>query len=985
MPKPTDYDKTHLRNLTAICTRIDRIFQKAAEEAAKIGVTIKNPLPEDKIFSFDDYPATQKQIERLLNALQESMQTTIVNGVRSAWTLSNNKNNALVSRIFGERVGDLSKEQYRRYFSTNGTALDAFLGRKEQGMNLSDRVWRYTNAFKHEIELGLDLGIRTGESAAKMTRSLRQYLQHPDKLFRRVRDKHGNLRLSKAAQAFHPGRGVYRSSYKNARRLAATETNMAYRTSDHLRWQQMDFVVGIEIKLSNNHTLNGMPLTDICDELKGKYPKDFKFVGWHPHCRCHAVTILKTEEEMQQDTQRILAGEKPEKGSVNTVRDVPSAFKDWVEEHSERIKMGGNLPYFVKDNRNVVDRIIGIATEPQKTPLEIAKERHEARTTEDIIDIQQRWNETRLRKLSASIDDGYLPKEVKERLEEMLVNNNQKHFDEINSRIAFLQKRAKSHMERSQKDIADIKKRWEEKKLRDKHTRIMADNVLKLRSEYPHDVDFSVLEKLIADNNLTKMREEAKSVAQAIKTVRDEEKALADLIPDAHGWHKMYSLSELKEAYGKIQSTLDYWKAKGYDLATDSNLDILVDELEKKIQFVENPGAFKAGLKPHKTWQVQQDAYCKLLGKVENRIDIISLEADYKALLGFNTTSKHFKEYMEKAKEAIDAGDVKTAKINMESAKWKKDVLESNRKGKTAKATGKTNLKSLYYGGVPFTPEEIAKIKNYEDKIIKRMFNSGIVGDSLNQEYHEYILKLSEKYYGRQVSLFTAAEQRAMKKATDTYLSRPSINPSYIWGAEVGGVYKEDYHILKFYLKKMKLMHDNGITENELSIVKRFTNGSTFSNAYNLRHSSPYWARKWKSKMSNLTPAQAKEMEQIIEEWSQGANYTLDRMVRYNGITFRGLDSGGGPEVRAQLTKAFKSGTAWVNEASCSTSMKHSVAKGFDGDLIMVIHNKTGAYIHEISDYNKEFEIMTLRGAKYKVIKPPTYIGGRWISELEEI
>ena len=114
MPKPTDYDKTHLRNLTAICTRIDRIFQKAAEEAAKIGVTITNPLPEDKIFSFDDYPATQKQIERLLNALQESMQTTIVNGVRSAWTLSNNKNNALVSRIFGDRVGDLSKEQYRR-------------------------------------------------------------------------------------------------------------------------------------------------------------------------------------------------------------------------------------------------------------------------------------------------------------------------------------------------------------------------------------------------------------------------------------------------------------------------------------------------------------------------------------------------------------------------------------------------------------------------------------------------------------------------------------------------------------------------------------------------------------------------------------------------------------------------------------------------------------------------------------------------------
>lgn len=360
MPKPTDYDKTHRRNLAAIGTRIDRIFKKAAEEAAKIGVSIKAALPEDKIFSFDDYPATQKQIERLMKALQESMETTIANGVRSAWTLSNNKNNALVSRIFGDRVGDLSKEQYRRYFSTNGAALDAFLARKERGMNLSDRVWRYADAFKREIELGLDLGIRTRESAAQMTRSLRQYLQHPDKLFRRVRDRHGNLRLSQAAQDFHPGRGVYRSSYKNARRLAATETNIAYRTSDHLRWQQMDFVVGIEIQLSNNHTLNGVPLTDICDTLAGRYPKDFKFTGWHPHCRCHAITILKTDEEMAQDTERILAGEQPEKGSVNTVRDVPKAFKDWVDGHADRIEKGGSLPYFIADNKARVNAILGL-------------------------------------------------------------------------------------------------------------------------------------------------------------------------------------------------------------------------------------------------------------------------------------------------------------------------------------------------------------------------------------------------------------------------------------------------------------------------------------------------------------------------------------------------------------------------------------------------------------------------------------------------
>ena len=222
--------------------------------------------------------------------------------------------------------------------------------------------------------MGLDVGLRNGLSADEMTRDLRQYLQHPDKLFRRVRDEHGLLKLSQAAKDFHPGRGVYRSSYMNARRLAATETNIAYRTADHLRWQKMDFVVGIEIVLSNNHTIRLQPgektsdlpgqmradgtpkanavrtLTDICDTLAGRYPKDFKFTGWHPHCRCRAVTILKTEEEMARDTQRILEGKQPSTDSDNAVTDTPEAFKGWVENNRDRIANGHSLPYFIRDN-----------------------------------------------------------------------------------------------------------------------------------------------------------------------------------------------------------------------------------------------------------------------------------------------------------------------------------------------------------------------------------------------------------------------------------------------------------------------------------------------------------------------------------------------------------------------------------------------------------------------------------------------------------
>lgn len=350
MAKMNKYDSQHWRNQAAYEHQIDAIYRTAAKEAAALGVSIKDFNP-DRLFSFSDYPNTRKKIEKLLSDLQTGIMAVIVNGIRSEWTLANNKNDELARQVFGDSIGKLSKEQERRYFSTNGAARDAFIKRKTDGLGLSDKVWKYTNQFKEEIELGLDLGIRSGRSADELSRDLRSYLQHPDKLFRRVRNKHGQLVLSQRARAYHPGRGVYRSSYKNARRLAATETNIAYRTADYERWQQLDFVVGIEIKLSNNH-----PEPDICDDLKGRYPKDFKFTGWHPHCRCHVETVLKTPDELIADNRRIMEGGKPTETSVNTVADVPQAFTDWVEANRERMTAAKSLPYFIRDNSKYVER-----------------------------------------------------------------------------------------------------------------------------------------------------------------------------------------------------------------------------------------------------------------------------------------------------------------------------------------------------------------------------------------------------------------------------------------------------------------------------------------------------------------------------------------------------------------------------------------------------------------------------------------------------
>lgn len=139
---------------------------------------------------------------------------------------------------------------------------------------------------------------------------------------------------------------------QNAMRLARTEMNIAYRTADYDRQQDLDFVVGIEVHLSGNHTCKGVKgeFHDICDELQGRYPKDFKFTGWHPNCRCYTTTILKTPEEFKADEERIMRGEEPTEESRNQVTDVPNNFKRWLEENEERIANARRLPYFLRDN-----------------------------------------------------------------------------------------------------------------------------------------------------------------------------------------------------------------------------------------------------------------------------------------------------------------------------------------------------------------------------------------------------------------------------------------------------------------------------------------------------------------------------------------------------------------------------------------------------------------------------------------------------------
>lgn len=342
------FDNAHYRTTEQYARAVDRLFDVATKEITQAAT--RGKIDPEKPFSFDDYPKIKGVMQEVTVQLADRLTTTIETGSKKQWLFACKKNDGFIASIFN--TTKLSKARLNKMQDRNLDALQAFQGRKVEGLNLSERVWKYVGQYREQMETALDAGLGEGRSAQQLARDVKQNLKDPNRLFRRVRDKRGNLVLSKAARAFHPGRGVYRSSVKNAQRLTRSEINMAYRESDWQRWQSLDFVVGYEIVRSNHEPLCDC---DICARLVGRYPKTFKFIGWHPQCMCYAIPILMDEETFDDnelgDLKAALRGTTyKHRQAANTVPDVPDGFKEWVKDHIEAQKGWSSTPYFIRDN-----------------------------------------------------------------------------------------------------------------------------------------------------------------------------------------------------------------------------------------------------------------------------------------------------------------------------------------------------------------------------------------------------------------------------------------------------------------------------------------------------------------------------------------------------------------------------------------------------------------------------------------------------------
>ena len=332
------YNKLNKRLATYV-SLVHSLYERLNEKAVKIA--LESGYDGEGEFKFNDDTITKKLIADVQKEFVSEMDAIIYTGTSKEWRESNKIQDLLANKVLSfYEVTNTKGEKYKKYYQTNSDALKAFQDRRNRGMNLSRNLWKQATDYKTALEETISTAIQRGTSAVTLSKKVSQYLLDFDKMRDDYTEKFGKKSKAKDCE--------YRSI-----RLARSEINMAYRTAEQTRWRQFDFILGYEIKTSKAHKVK-----DVCDDLCGKYPKDFKWTGWHPNDMCYAVPIIMSDEEFwgfDEDGNEV-------ETTPRYVEDVPPVFKHWVRENRDKIAYAekrGTLPYFLRDNKEVYNVILG--------------------------------------------------------------------------------------------------------------------------------------------------------------------------------------------------------------------------------------------------------------------------------------------------------------------------------------------------------------------------------------------------------------------------------------------------------------------------------------------------------------------------------------------------------------------------------------------------------------------------------------------------
>ena len=143
---------------------------------------------------------------------------------------------------------------------------DILNNRGVDGITLSERIWKLTQNNTYELKRILSGDILQGKSAQQISKNIQQFLKRP------------------TGSTPSQGQGVYKSAYKNAERVARTETNRAYIDGQKSTAKSMGYKLQYQITNADDSE---------CLQHQGKIfePDDFP-APVHPNCMCYALSVL---------------------------------------------------------------------------------------------------------------------------------------------------------------------------------------------------------------------------------------------------------------------------------------------------------------------------------------------------------------------------------------------------------------------------------------------------------------------------------------------------------------------------------------------------------------------------------------------------------------------------------------------------------------------------------------------------------------------
>lgn len=571
------------KRLVTYMMSVQRIYDNISAQASSIALSTDYDADSGEVFSFKNYPEQRTAIEKMQKDFVSELSSLVDNGITKEWENSNMAQNLLVNSMF-ESIGVKANNfRDKKYFQLNEGALRAFKTRKDRGMGISSKIWSQSKELQDELADAISVSIQRGMSAITLSKRISKYLSNFQELKRDYGEKFGTAIRTKDCQ--------YHSI-----RLARTEINMAYRNAEQARWQQFDFVLGYRIKLSNNHTCKGvMNFYDICDDLAGDYPKDFKWAGWHPSCRCYAVPILMSEDDFDRYNLGEPTKEKP-------ITEMPKQFDEWLMRNADRIEKAqerGTLPYFLRDNKQLIlfvknkdlisksnldtvlhdSKIFGVGVSPLYKELN-----RKGATKDSVMDVAlDLYDKTRNSPLRIAYDDAY--DEYKKVISATLgsnFNGTEYNFEALNSekdvlsKIEALKQKTKTfttakerHSKRTPEDIRKIQVAWNKKKLNDYF----------YPEKNPLDIDF--IEQLdcklifVKDNSISCFSPSTNTIKISLTDRQLKSKFYKTKVIYHEGGHyidKKYSIktnkklieifSKHKKAIEEGWTTTYYWKEK---------------------------------------------------------------------------------------------------------------------------------------------------------------------------------------------------------------------------------------------------------------------------------------------------------------------------------------------------------------------------------------------------------------------------------------